>query len=67
VFLAYVSPQGHSLIDRRLYLPQSWASDLDKRGKAGVPKPIQFATKPQLAKQMLQSAFEDFLKQILKS
>jgi SRSO17 transposase len=59
VFLAYVNPQGHSLIDRRLYLPQSWATDLEKRSKAGVPKPIQFATKPQLAKQMLQSAFED--------
>lgn len=59
VFLAYVTPQGHSLIDRRLYLPQSWATDQGKRGKAGVPKTIQFATKPQLAKQMLQAAFED--------
>jgi SRSO17 transposase len=58
VFLAYVSPQGHSLIDRRLYLPQSWCNDADKRAKAGVPESIEFATKPQLAKQMLKSAFE---------
>jgi SRSO17 transposase len=58
VFLAYVSPQGHSLIDRRLYLPQSWCNDADKRAKAGVPKSVEFATKPQLAKQMLKSAFE---------
>ena len=58
VFLAYVSPQGHSLIDRRLYLPQSWCNDTDKRAKAGVPQNVKFATKPQLAKQMLKSAFE---------
>lgn len=46
------------MIDRRLYLPQSWASDPDKRAKVGVPETVKFATKPQLAKQMLQSAFE---------
>lgn len=57
VFLAYVSPHGHSLIDRRLYLPQSWCNDPDKRGKGGVPETVKFATKPQLAKQMLESAF----------
>lgn len=62
VFLAYVSPHGHSLIDRRLYLPQSWASDPDKRAKVGVPETVKFATKPQLAKQMLQSAFESGLR-----
>jgi SRSO17 transposase len=58
VFLAYVSQYGHSLIDRRLYLPQSWCNDPDKRTKAGVPESVEFATKPQLAKQMLKSAFE---------
>lgn len=58
VFLAYVSPQGHSLIDRRLYLPQSWCNDPDKRAKAGVPEHVEFATKPQLAKQMLKAGFE---------
>lgn len=58
VFLAYVSPQGHSLMDRRLYLPQSWCNDPDKRAKAGVPETAEFATKPQLAKQMLKGAFK---------
>lgn len=58
VFLAYVNPQGHSLIDRRLYLPQSWCDDPDQRAKAGVPETVEFATKPQLAKQMLKGAFE---------
>lgn len=27
VFLAYASVHGHALIDRELYLPQSWAGD----------------------------------------
>lgn len=58
VFLAYVNPHGHSLIDRRLYLPQSWCNDPDKRAKVGVPETTEFATKPQLAKQMLKGAFE---------
>src|SRR5450755_2957412 len=30
VFLAYASPRGHALIDRELYLPQSWAEDQDR-------------------------------------
>jgi SRSO17 transposase len=58
VFLACVSPQRHSLIDRRLYLPQSWCNDADKRTQTGVPENVEFATKPQLAKQMLKAAFE---------
>jgi SRSO17 transposase len=62
VFLAYVSPHGHTLIDRRLYLPQSWAEEPDKRAKAGVPEAVKFATKPQLARQMLQSTFESGLR-----
>ncbi len=49
---------GHTLIDRRLYLPRSWSEDQSKRNKAAIPESIQFATKPQLAQQMLQSAFK---------
>ena len=62
VFLAYISRHGHTLIDRCLYLPQSWAGHQDKRVKVGVPAAIRFATKPQLAKQMLQSAFASGLR-----
>ncbi len=29
-FLAYASVHGHALIDRELYLPQSWAQDPDR-------------------------------------
>ncbi|MBW4528934.1 MAG: IS701 family transposase [Phormidium tanganyikae FI6-MK23] len=58
VFLAYITGKGHTLIDRRLYWPKSWADDADKRSKAGVPKTVEFATKAQLAQQMLQSAWD---------
>ena len=58
VFLAYGTTRGHSLIDRRLYLPKSWADDAQKRGKVGVPETVRFATKAQLAQQMLQSAWD---------
>jgi SRSO17 transposase len=27
VFLAYAAPGGHALINRELYLPESWTSD----------------------------------------
>lgn len=57
VFLAYITGQGHTLVDRRLYLPKSWAADPQKRGKVGVPETVKFATKAQLAQQMLQSAW----------
>jgi SRSO17 transposase len=58
VFLAYGTTRGHTLIDRRLYLPKSWADDAQKRGKVGVPETVKFATKAQLAQQMLQSAWD---------
>ena len=29
VFLAYVSEQGHALVDKRLYLPREWTDDPD--------------------------------------
>ncbi len=38
VFLTYAARRGHALIDRALYLPQSWAQDPDSRAvEAGTP------------------------------
>lgn len=58
VFLTYITGKGHTLIDRRIYLPKSWADDSEKRDKVGVPETVKFATKAQLAQQMLQSAWD---------
>jgi SRSO17 transposase len=56
VFLTYAAPAGHVLLDRELYLPREWADDLPRRREAGVPQEVRFATKPQLARRMLERA-----------
>jgi SRSO17 transposase len=58
VFLAYASSHGHTLIDRELYLPRSWTEDRDRCRAAGIPDDVAFATKPQLAQQMLARAID---------
>jgi SRSO17 transposase len=54
VFAAYVSPAGHALVDRQLYLPQSWTEDRARCRAAGVPDEVEFTTKPHMAIDMLQ-------------
>ncbi len=56
VFMTYAAPGGHALIDRALYLPQSWTDDPDRCAAAGVPERVGFATKPALATTMIRSA-----------
>ena len=58
VFLSYASPQGYTFLDRELYLSKSWTSDRERCRHAGVPDAVEFATKPQLARQMLERAFK---------
>src|SRR3954465_12410662 len=56
VFAAYVSGKGHAFIDRALYLPKAWAEDPARRAAAHVPQQIAFATKPHLARAMVERA-----------
>jgi SRSO17 transposase len=42
VFLAYAAPRGCSLLDARLYLPQDWAADAQRRRRCHVPKEMVF-------------------------
>ena len=45
----------------RLYLPETWAKDRQRRKKAGVPTSAAFETKPQIALAQIRKAFEDGL------
>jgi SRSO17 transposase len=56
VFLAYATGAGQALIDRELYLPRAWTDDRDRAHAAGIPDDVPFATKPELARRMLQRA-----------
>ena len=58
VYLVYASQAGHALIDRDLYLPQSWTDDPHRLQAAGVPDRVEFATKPKLATTMICRALD---------
>jgi SRSO17 transposase len=57
VLLGYASSTGHAFVDRALYLPQEWADDTVRRTEAGVPTGVTFATKPELARQLLEGTW----------
>jgi SRSO17 transposase len=56
VFLAYASPAGVAFLDRTLYLPEEWTTDRARCRAAGIPDDVAFATKPELARRMLERA-----------
>ena len=56
MFLGYASEHGHALIDRELYLPQSWAEEAGRRRAAGIPEDVEFTTKPRQALAMISRA-----------
>jgi SRSO17 transposase len=56
VCLGYAARRGHALTGRELYLPKSWTGDPDRCAAAGIPADVTFATKPQLARRMIERA-----------
>jgi SRSO17 transposase len=56
VFVAYASPRGQTLLDRRLYVPQEWFEprSRDRWERCRVPDDLLFQTKPQLAWEMIE-------------
>jgi SRSO17 transposase len=58
VFLVYATSQGRTFLDRELYLPKEWTTDRVRRAAAHVPETVSFATKLQLARQMLTRVLE---------
>lgn len=57
VFLLYASAKGAAFIDRALYLPDEWTADRVRCRQAGIADEVEFATKGELAQQMLARAF----------
>jgi SRSO17 transposase len=55
VFLAYAVPARgiRVLVDRELYVPESWTGNRDRCAEAGIGEKVRFATKPELAKTMI--------------
>lgn len=56
VSLSIANDHASLPIAYRLYLPQEWADDPDRRAAAGVPDDILFQTKPQIALDQLRAA-----------
>jgi SRSO17 transposase len=56
VTLSVANDRGSLPVAHRLYLPESWASDPERRRKAGVPLEVVFKTKPEIALDQIKAA-----------
>ena len=61
VSLSVATGKASLPIAYRLYLPQGWADDRKRRGKAGVPDEIRLETKPEIALGQIRQAIADEL------
>ena len=60
VYLAYATPKGYTLLDRRLHLPEEWFSPeyATRRENCGIPEEITFHTHQEWAWEMLQGVHQ---------
>ena len=56
VSLHQVEAEESTILDWRLYLPESWTQDAPRRAAAGIPAEVKFQTKWQLALAMIDEA-----------
>jgi SRSO17 transposase len=59
VFLCYAAAKGHAPLDRRLYLPEDWAADEDRRKKCHVPAEVVFQEKWRIGLAMLDTCRQE--------
>jgi SRSO17 transposase len=59
VSLSVATASGSLPIAWRLYLPEEWANDPERRQKVGVPQEVEFQTKPKIALAQIQQAKQD--------
>jgi SRSO17 transposase len=59
VFANYYSTKGHTFIDRKIYLPEEWCQDRQRREEAGVPENVVFRTKPELGLETIRTAVNE--------
>jgi hypothetical protein len=53
VFTGYVSRHEHALLDFRLYLPEDWTRDPQRRRACHVPEAVQYRTRQDQCLEML--------------
>ncbi|MFE1961533.1 IS701 family transposase [Streptomyces sp. NPDC059479] len=56
-----LSAMGRALVDRELYLPKSWTGDSDRCRAAKIPEERTFATKGELARELVRRALASAL------
>jgi len=56
VSLSVANDDASLPIAYRLYLPESWAIDAERRAKSGVPEDVPFRTKPEIALEQIRAA-----------
>jgi SRSO17 transposase len=55
VFVGYAGPNGHALLAHRLYLPEDWANDAQRREKCHVPDDVVFQEKWRIGLDLIES------------
>jgi SRSO17 transposase len=53
VSLHQAGPEESTILGWRLYLPESWTQNPERRDEAGIPKEVKFQTKRQLALELI--------------
>jgi SRSO17 transposase len=56
VSLHQVGAEESTILGWRLYLPESWTQDAERRAEAGIPEAVEFPTKWQLALELIDEA-----------